>query len=126
MIANLFAGDEIFLTDEFTIILAFGTNHNSVSCDALLVPFVNSPDSFFERLVPLLDVSLSLLRREWLRFEPCPDRCFGRLYGGERFAGGPSDGGVLPRYVDNWFCRFFFVGIVCAHVNSDSGEDDGQ
>ena len=79
MIANLFAGDEIFLADEFTIIPAFRTNHDSVSGGANLVPFVNGLDCFFERLVPLLDVRLSLFRREVLRFEPCPDGCFGRL-----------------------------------------------
>ena len=48
VVADLFAGNKVFVANEFYILLALGTKLNAVGGGAVLVAFVNSADCRFE------------------------------------------------------------------------------
>ena len=127
MVSNLFAGNEVFLVDELHVFLALGAKFYAVGDGAVLVAFVDGADSFLDAAVPLVEVFLALFGGELrLRFEPCADRVFGRLYGGNGFPCRADHHGVLAGHVDDRLDFLFFVGAVDDHVRTDSCEDYGQ
>ena len=95
MVADLLAGNKVFVAHELHVFLALGAEFDAVGGGAVLVAFVDGADGGFHRGVPLGDEFLFLFGRQVLRVEPGPERCLGGLYCSKRFAGGAYDNGVL-------------------------------